>query len=212
LHTVRAAGATSGPLFCSAACRIHCAKSRPLGETITDHVSQPHYASCRASPLERITKPQIKPGHALGSPLYRALCAATKTPENPGRAARNFQQNRDLSGKQSQILSRSPTMQAVSPAPRNGSRRPRSSPATPSAAPCSARGSNKRRASRGSRGLAPLQSGNFQDLTRVDCRILVTLDCRILVTLDGKILVTETEGNPGTASHAATRARALAAR
>ena len=101
-------------------------------------------------------------------------------------------QNRDHSGKQSQILSRSPTMQAVSPAPRNGSRRPRSSPATPSAAPCSARGSNKRRASRGSRGLAPLQSGNFQDLTRVDCRILVTLDCRILVTLDCKILVTET--------------------
>ena len=48
-------------------------------------------------------------------------------------------QNRDLSGKQSQILSRSPTMQAVWPAPRNGSRRPRSSPATPSGAPCSAR-------------------------------------------------------------------------
>ena len=47
-------------------------------------------------------------------------------------------QNRDLSGKQSQILSRSPTMQAVLPAPRNGSRRPRSSPATPSASPCSA--------------------------------------------------------------------------
>ena len=48
-------------------------------------------------------------------------------------------QNRDRSGKQSQILSRSPTMQAVWPAPRNGSRRPRSSPVTPSAAPCSAR-------------------------------------------------------------------------
>jgi len=45
------------------------AESRPLGETITDPVSQPHYASCLASPLERITKPQIKPGHALGSPL-----------------------------------------------------------------------------------------------------------------------------------------------
>ena len=99
-------------------------------------------------------------------------------------------QNRDLSGKQSQILSRSPTMQAVLPVLQSGSRRPRSSPATPSAAPCGARGSNKRRASRGSRGLAPLQSGNFQDLTRVDCRILVTLDCKILVT----------EGNPGTAS------------
>ena len=47
-------------------------------------------------------------------------------------------QNRDLSGKQSQILSRSPTMQAALPVLQNGSRRPRSSPATPSAAPCSA--------------------------------------------------------------------------
>eukprot|EP01046_Picozoa_sp_COSAG06_P031498 COSAG06_NODE_3071_length_5894_cov_6.093701_5_plen_214_part_00 len=47
-------------------------------------------------------------------------------------------QNRDLSEKQSQILSRSPIMQAVLPAPRNGPRRPRSSPATPSAAPCTA--------------------------------------------------------------------------
>ena len=37
-------------------CRIHCAKSRPLGETITDPVSQPHYASCLAGPSERITK------------------------------------------------------------------------------------------------------------------------------------------------------------
>ena len=158
LHTVRAAGATSGALFgclsnplckietsrgnnhrsCLAAplCKLSCqsletdhegpdqaqprprqppvaravrghqdtrepgsrsekfsAELRPLGETITDPVSQPHYASCRASPSERITKPQIKPSHALGSPLYRALCAATKTPENLGRAARNFQQN-----------------------------------------------------------------------------------------------------------------------
>ena len=159
------------PAPCSAACRIHCAESRPLGETITDPVSQPHHASCLASSSQRTMKAQIKPSHALGSPLWRALYAATKTPENPGRAARNFQQNRDLSGKQSQILSRSPIMQAVLPAPRNGPRRPRSSPATPSAAPCGARGSNKRRASRGSRGPAPLQSGNFQDLTRVDCRI-----------------------------------------
>ena len=109
-------------------------------------------------------------------------------------------QNRDLSGKQSQILSRSPTMQAALPVLQSGSRRPRSSPATPSAAPCGVRGSNKRKLSRGSRGLAPLQSGNFQDLTRVDCRILVTLDCKILVT----------EGNPGTALH--RDARALAAR
>ena len=125
--------------------------------------------------------------------IFKSSARCARPPRHPrtrGRAARNFQQNRDRSGKQSQILSRSPTMQAVSPAPRNGSRRPRSSPVTPSAAPCSARGSNKRRASRGSRGLAPLQSGNFQDLTRVDCRILVTLDCKILVT----------EGNPGTAS------------
>ena len=91
-------------------------------------------------------------------------------------------QNRDHSGKQSQILYRSPTMQAVRPVLQSGSRSPRSSPATLSAAPCGARGSNKRRASRGSRGLAPLQSGNFQDLTRVDSRILVTLDCKILVT------------------------------
>ena len=48
------------------------AESRPLGETITDPVSQPHYASCLASPSERITKAQIKPSHALGSPLWRA--------------------------------------------------------------------------------------------------------------------------------------------
>ena len=41
-------------------------------ETITDPVSQPHYASCLASPSKRITKPQIKPSHALGSPLWRA--------------------------------------------------------------------------------------------------------------------------------------------
>jgi hypothetical protein len=157
------------PAPCSAACRTHCAKSRPLGETITDPVSQPHYASCLASPSRQITKAQIKPGHALGSPLYRALCAATKTPENLGRAARNFQQNRDRSGKQSQILYRNPIMQAVLPAFQGGSRRPRSSPATPSTAPCTARGSDKRRASRGSRGPAPLQLGNFQDLTRVDC-------------------------------------------
>ena len=48
------------------------AESRPLGETITDPVSQPHYASCLAGPSERITKAQIKPSHALGSPLWRA--------------------------------------------------------------------------------------------------------------------------------------------
>ena len=48
------------------------AESRPLGETITDPVSQPHYASCLAGPSERITKPHIKPSHALGSPLWRA--------------------------------------------------------------------------------------------------------------------------------------------
>ena len=42
-----------------------------------------------------------------------------------------------------------------------------------------------------------MQSGNFQDLTRVDCRILVTLDCKILVT----------EGNPGTAPTRALLAR-----
>jgi hypothetical protein len=48
-------------------------------------------------------------------------------------------QNRDRSGKQSQILYRSPIMQAVLPALRDRSRRPRSSPATPSAAPCTAR-------------------------------------------------------------------------
>jgi hypothetical protein len=48
------------------------AESRPLGETITDPVSQPHYASCLAGLSGRITKAQIKPGHALDSPLYRA--------------------------------------------------------------------------------------------------------------------------------------------
>ena len=48
------------------------AESRPLGETITDPVSQPHYASCLAGPLERITEAQIKPSHALGIPLWRA--------------------------------------------------------------------------------------------------------------------------------------------
>ena len=48
------------------------AESRPLGETITDPVSQPHYASCLAGPSERITEAQIKPSHALGSPLWRA--------------------------------------------------------------------------------------------------------------------------------------------
>ena len=133
------------PAPCSAACRIHCAKSRPLGETITDPVSQPHYASCLASPSERITKTQIKPSHALGIPLWRALCASAKTLANRGRAARNFQQNRDLSGKHSQLLSRGSDTLAVLPALRSGSRRPRSSPATPSASPCGARGSNTHR-------------------------------------------------------------------
>ena len=48
------------------------AESRPLGETITDPVSQPHYASCLASPSQRTTKAQVEPSHALGSPLWRA--------------------------------------------------------------------------------------------------------------------------------------------
>ena len=153
-------------------------------------------------------RPRSSPATPSAAPCSARCARPPRHPRTRGRAARNFQQNRDRSGKQSQILYRSPTMQAVRPVLQSGSRSPRSSPATPSAAPCGARGSNKRRASRGSRGLAPLQSGNFQDLTRVDCRILVTLDCRILVTLDCKILVTE--GNPGTALH--RDARALAAR
>ena len=129
-------------------------------------------------------RPRSSPATPSAAPCSAPCARPPRHPRIrvPGRAARNFQQNRDLSGKQSQILSRSPTMQAALPVLQSGSRRPRSSPATPSAAPCGVRGSNKRKLSRGSRGLAPLQSGNFQDLTRVDCRILVTLDCKILVT------------------------------
>ena len=47
-----------------------------------------------------------------------------------------------------------------------------------------------------------MQSGNFQDLTRVDCRILVTLGCKILVTAWA---IRALHGAP-------TRARALTAR
>ena len=134
-------------------------------ETLTAPVSRLRYTSCLASPSERVTKAQIKPSHALSIPLWRALCASAKTLANRGRAARNFQQNRDLSGKHSQLLSRGSDTLAVLPALRSGSRRPRSSPATPSASPCGARGSNTHRVSWGSRGPAPLQSRNFQNLT-----------------------------------------------
>ena len=40
-----------------------------LGETVTAPVSWLRYTSCLAGPSERITKAQIKPSHALGSPL-----------------------------------------------------------------------------------------------------------------------------------------------
>ena len=99
------------------------------------------------------------------------LCpfAATKTSQTEVRVAHatDFQQNRawGLLWKHSQLLSRGSDTLAVLPALRSGSRRPRSSPATPSATPCGARGSNAHRESWGSRGPAPLQSRNFQNLT-----------------------------------------------
>ena len=79
------------------------------------------------------------------------LCpfAATKTSQTEVRVAHatDFQQNRawGLLWKHSQLLSRGSDTLAVLPALRSGSRRPRSSPATPSASPCGARGSNTHR-------------------------------------------------------------------
>ena len=99
------------------------------------------------------------------------LCpfAATKTSQTEVRVAHatDFQQNRawGLLWKHSQLLSRGSDTLAVLPALRSGSRRPRSSPATPLASPCGALGSNTHRVSWGSRGPAPLQSRNFQNLT-----------------------------------------------
>ena len=82
------------------------------------------------------------------------LCpfAATKTSQTEVRVAHatDFQQNRawGLLWKHSQLLSRGSDTLAVLPALRSGSRRPRSSPATPSASPCGARCARLRRRSR----------------------------------------------------------------
>ena len=82
------------------------------------------------------------------------LCpfAATKTSQTEVRVAHatDFQQNRawGLLWKHSQLLSRGSDTLAVLPALRSGSRRPRSSPATPLASPCGARCARLRRRSR----------------------------------------------------------------
>ena len=183
MHTVRAAGATSGALFgclSNRLCKIATTRGNNHRSCLAASLCKLSCRSFRAN-HEGLDQAQPRPRQP---PVARPVRGHQDTREPGSRSEKFSAESRPLglSGKQSQILSRSLTMQAVLPVLQSGSRRPRSSPATPSAAPCGARGSNKRRASRGSRGLAPLQSGNFQDLTRVDCRILVTLDCKILVT------------------------------
>ena len=90
------------------------------------------------APRNGSRRPRSSPATPSAAPCSARCARPPRHPRTRGRAARNFQQNRDHSEKQSQILSRSPAMQAVLPVLQSGSRRPRSSPATPSAAPCSA--------------------------------------------------------------------------